>query len=339
MSDHSRKVELRQHPGARRGRARATPKGRQIDPAARDEVRLLLENRPRQRDLLIEYLHLIQDAHGALSAAHLAALAGEMRLSMAEVYEVATFYAHFDVVVDGEGPPAVTIRVCDSLSCELEGAQALLGALAAAADPQRVRVVRAPCMGRCDTAPVAEVGHHHVDHASVETVMAAADAGHVHPEIPDYEDYGAYIKGGGYQLLNGCLDGERKLADIIEALDQSGLRGLGGAGFPTGRKWQIVRGYDGPRLMAVNADEGEVGTFKDRHYLERSPHRFLEGVLIGAWAVEAQAVYIYLRDEYPAVREILTKEIAALARRVSWSTLRCIFAVAPALTSAVKSHR
>jgi formate dehydrogenase len=312
MSDHSRKVELRQHPGARRGRARATPKGRQIDPTARDEVRLLLENRPRQRDLLIEYLHLIQDAHGALSAAHLAALAGEMRLSMAEVYEVATFYAHFDVVVDGEGPPPVTIRVCDSLSCELEGAQALLGALAAAADPQRVRVVRAPCMGRCDTAPVAEVGHHHVDRASVETVMAAADAGHVHPEIPEYEDYGAYLNDGGYQLLNGCLDGERKLADVIEALDKSGLRGLGGAGFPTGRKWQIVRGYDGPRLMAVNADEGEVGTFKDRHYLERSPHRFLEGVLIGAWAVEAQAVYIYLRDEYPAVREILTKEIAAL---------------------------
>jgi formate dehydrogenase len=167
-------------------------------------------------------------------------------------------------------------------------------------------------MGRCDTAPVAEVGHHHVDHASVETVMAAANAGRVHPEIPDYEDYATYVKGGGYQLLNNCLDGTVKLADIIEALDESGLRGLGGAGFPTGRKWRIVRGYEGPRLMAVNADEGEVGTFKDRYYLERSPHRFLEGVLIAAWAVEAQAVYIYLRDEYPAVREILLKEIAAL---------------------------
>jgi formate dehydrogenase len=272
----------------------------------------LLENRPRQRDLLIEYLHLIQDAHGALSAAHLAALAEEMRLPMAEVYEVATFYAHFDVVVDGESPPAVTIRVCDSLSCELEGGQALLGALAAAADPERVRVVRAPCMGRCDTAPVAEVGHHHVDHASVETVMAAADAGHVHPEIPEYEDYSAYLADGGYQLLKNCFDGERKVEDIIAALDESGLRGLGGAGFPTGRKWQIVRGYQGPRLMAVNADEGEVGTFKDRHYLELNPHRFLEGVLIAAWAVEAQSVYIYLRDEYPAVREILLKEIAAL---------------------------
>ena len=312
MSQHSQKVKLRQHPGGRRGRARATPKGRQVDPLARDQVRALLENRPRQRDLLIEYLHLIQDAHGALSAAHLAALAEEMRLPMAEVYEVATFYAHFDVVVDGESPPAVTIRVCDSLSCELEGGQALLGALAAAADPERVRVVRAPCMGRCDTAPVAEVGHHHVDHASVETVMAAADAGHVHPEIPEYEDYSAYLADGGYQLLKNCCDGERKVEDIIAALDESGLRGLGGAGFPTGRKWQIVRGYEGPRLMAVNADEGEVGTFKDRHYLERNPHRFLEGVLIAAWAVEARSVYIYLRDEYPAVREILLKEIAAL---------------------------
>ena len=312
MSQHSQKVKLRQHPGGRRGRARATPKGRQVDPVARDQVRALLENRPRQRDLLIEHLHLIQDAHGALSAAHLAALAQELRLPMAEVYEVATFYAHFDVVADGESPPAVTIRVCDSLSCELEGGQALLGALAAAADPERVRVVRAPCMGRCDTAPVAEVGHHHVDHASVETVMAAADAGHVHPEIPEYEDYSAYLADGGYQLLKNCIDGERKVGDIIAALDASGLRGLGGAGFPTGRKWQIVRGYEGPRLMAVNADEGEVGTFKDRHYLERNPHRFLEGVLIAAWAVEAQSVYIYLRDEYPAVREILLKEIAAL---------------------------
>jgi len=312
MSEHSQKVTLRRHPGGKRGRARATPKGRQIDPVARDEVRALLENRPRQRDLLIEYLHLIQDAHGALSAAHLAALAEDMRLPMAEVYEVATFYAHFDVVVDGEAPPPVTIRVCDSLSCELEGAQALLGALATAADPRRVRVVRAPCMGRCDTAPVAEVGHHHVDHASVETVMAAADAGHVHPQIPEYEDYRAYVDDGGYQLLKSCLDGSRALDGIIEALDQSGLRGLGGAGFPTGRKWQIVRGYDGPRLMAVNADEGEVGTFKDRYYLERHPHRFLEGVLVAAWAVEAEAVYIYLRDEYPAVRAILLKEIAAL---------------------------
>jgi len=272
----------------------------------------LLKDQPRQRDLLIEYLHLIQDAHGALSAAHLAALAEEMRLPMSEVYEVATFYAHFDVGVDGDSLPTVTVRVCDSLSCELQGAQDLLKGLTEAADSQRVRVVRAPCMGRCDTAPVAEVGHYHVDHASVETVMAAADAGHVHPEIPGYEDYSAYLKDGGYKLLESCLNGERALDDVVDALDTSGLRGLGGAGFPTGRKWKIVRGYEGPRLMAVNADEGEVGTFKDRYYLERSPHRFLEGVLIAAWAVEAQAVYIYLRDEYPAVREILLAEIPLL---------------------------
>jgi formate dehydrogenase len=312
MSEHSQQVKRRRHPGSKRGRARATPKGRQVDQAARDAVCALLGDQPRQRDLLIEYLHLIQDAHGALSAPHLAALAEEMRLPMSEVYEVATFYAHFDVAVDGDTLAPVTIRVCDSLSCELQGAQTLLGALAAAADPKRVRVVRAPCMGRCDTAPVAEVGHRHVDHASVETVMAAADAGHVHAEIPSYEDYAAYKKDGGYNLLRSCLDGERAFDEIVDALDKSGLRGLGGAGFPTGRKWKIVRAYEGPRLMAVNADEGEVGTFKDRHYLERSPHRFLEGVLIAAWAVEAQATYIYLRDEYPAVREILLEEIARL---------------------------
>jgi formate dehydrogenase len=194
----------------------------------------------------------------------------------------------------------------------MAGAQALLGALSGSVDPARVRVVRAPCMGRCDTAPVAEVGHHHVDRASLETVMAATNAGHVHPVTPDYRDYDAYVEDDGYRLLRACLDGTRTFDDIVGALDGSGLRGLGGAGFPTGRKWQIVRGYEGPRLMAVNADEGEVGTFKDRYYLERDPHRFLEGVLIAAWAVEAEAVYIYLRDEYPAVRELLMKEIDRL---------------------------
>ncbi len=312
MSENKQTVKRRRHPGGKRGRSRPVPKGRQVDPIARDEIRALLADRPRQRDLLIEYLHLIQDRYGSISAARLAALAEEMRLAMAEVYEVATFYAHFDVVTDGETLPPITIRVCDSLSCELAGAQALLGALSGAADTKRVRVVRAPCMGRCDTAPVAEVGHHHVDHASVESVMAAADAGHLHPEIPGYEDHAAYVADGGYRLLRECLDGTAALDAIVEALDKAGLRGLGGAGFPTGRKWQIVRGFEGPRLMAVNADEGEPGTFKDRYYLERSPHRFLEGMLIGAWAVEAQAVYIYLRDEYPAVREILLKELARI---------------------------
>lgn len=313
MSEHAQKVKTRSHPGAKRGHARARPKGRQVDPAACEAIRALLENRPRQRDLLIEYLHLIQDHYGSLSAAHLAALAQEMRLPMAEVYEVATFYAHFDVVAEGQTPPPpITIRVCDSLSCELVGAQALLGALAEAVDPAQVRVVRAPCMGRCDTAPVAEVGHHHVDHASVETVLAAANAGHVHAEIPGFIDYDAYVEDGGYRLLRSCLEGTRDVDAIVAALDESGLRGLGGAGFPTARKWQIVRSYEGPRLMAVNADEGEVGTFKDRYYLERDPHRFLEGVLVAAWAVQAEAVYIYLRDEYPAVRQILLEEIARI---------------------------
>jgi formate dehydrogenase len=313
MSGNHQEVQIRHHPGAGRGRAKGTPKGRQVDVDALEEVRALLAGRSRQRDLLIEHLHLIQDHYRCLSAEHLTALAQEMRLPMSEVYEVATFYAHFDVVREGEAPPpAITVRVCDSLSCELAGAKALLGALAEGADSEHIRVVRAPCMGRCDTAPVAEVGHHHVDHASADTVLAAAAAGRVHAEVPDYKDHDAYLAEGGYALLGACLAEERRVDDIIDAIDESGLRGLGGAGFPTGRKWQIVRGYPGPRLMAVNADEGEPGTFKDRYYLERDPHRFLEGVLIAAWAVEAEAVYIYLRDEYPAIREILTTEIAKI---------------------------
>ena len=310
MAGERKQPRKRRHPGSGRGHGRAQPKGRQVDPDAADEIRALLGDRPRQRDLLIEYLHLIQDRHHCLSAAHLAALAEEMRLSMAEVYETATFYAHFDVVKEGETPPpALTIRVCDSLSCEMMGAQALLKALQGEAG-ENFRVLRAPCMGRCDTAPVAEVGHHHVDHASAESVLAAAGEGCTHPVIPDYRAFDAYASDGGYALLRACTGGERDFESVAKALDDSGLRGLGGAGFPTGRKWRIVRGYPGPRLMAVNADEGEPGTFKDRYYLERDPHRFLEGVLIAAWAVECEAVYIYLRDEYPAAREILLKEIA-----------------------------
>jgi formate dehydrogenase len=310
MAGERKQPRKRRHPGSGRGHGRAQPKGRQVDPDAADEIRALLGDRPRQRDLLIEYLHLIQDRHHCLSAAHLAALAEEMRLSMAEVYETATFYAHFDVVKEGETPPpALTIRVCDSLSCEMMGAQALLKALQGEAG-ENFRVLRAPCMGRCDTAPVAEVGHHHVDHASAESVLAAAGEGCTHPVIPDYRAFDAYTSDRGYALLRACTGGERDFESVTKALDDSGLRGLGGAGFPTGRKWRIVRGYPGPRLMAVNADEGEPGTFKDRYYLERDPHRFLEGVLIAAWAVECEAVYIYLRDEYPAAREILLKEIA-----------------------------
>ena len=296
-----------------RRKTRPIPKGRQVDPAALDRVRALLGGAPRQRDLLIEYLHLIQDAFGHLSAAHLAALAQEMKLAQTEVYEVATFYAHFDVVKEGETPPpALTVRVCDSLSCMIAGADSLIDSLAAGADPAAVRIVRAPCMGRCEAAPVAEVGHNHVVEATVETIEAAIRAGHTHPEIPPYQDLAAYREQGGYTLLQDCLNGRHTPDGIIEILSDAGLRGLGGAGFPTGQKWRFVRAEAGPRLMAVNADEGEPGTIKDRFYMEIEPHKVLEGTLVAAWAVEAEAVYFYLRDEYPHIREILLAEIAAL---------------------------
>ena len=305
----------RLHPGAGRRQAVPHPKGRQLDPAALREVQALLGGRSRQRDLLIEHLHLIQDKHGCLSAAHLAALAHEMKLALTEVYEVATFYAHFDVVLeDDTRPPALTIRVCDSLTCEmLGGAQLLAGLKAGLGD--KVRVVRAPCMGRCEKAPVAEVGHYHLDNATVDSVAAAAAGGHTHPAIPAYEALDAYQAGGGYQLLRDCRAGKRTADELIAIMESSGLRGLGGAGFPSGRKWRFVRQEAAPRLMAINADEGEPGTIKDRIYLEAQPHRFLEGMLVAAWVVEATDVYIYLRDEYPAVREILLTEIAALEQQ------------------------
>ena len=300
---------------ARTGRrkARPTPKGRQVDPAALERVRALLGDAPRRRDLLIEHLHVIQDACGHLSTAHLAALAQEMKLAQAEVYEVATFYAHFDVVREGDiPPPALTVRVCDSLSCMLAGADSLIDSLAAGGDPNAVRIVRAPCMGRCESAPVAEVGHNHIVGASAKRIEEAIRAGQTHPEIPPYRDLAAYREQGGYALLQDCLNGRHTPDGIIEILSDAGLRGLGGAGFPTGQKWRFVRAEAGPRLMAVNADEGEPGTFKDRFYLETEPHRVLEGMLVAAWAVEAGAVYFYLRDEYPHIREILRTEIAAL---------------------------
>jgi NADH:ubiquinone oxidoreductase subunit F (NADH-binding)/NADH:ubiquinone oxidoreductase subunit E len=302
------------HPGSGRRRGAATPKGRQIDPAALEEIQMLLSHRPRQRDLLIEHLHLIQDRYGCLKAAHLAALAHEMRLSLTEVYEVATFYAHFDVVLEGESPPPpLTIRVCDSLTCELMGAQKLLGELKSRAGAN-VRVVRAPCVGRCDLAPTAEVGHHFVDHASAASVMKAVADGETHEQRPAIESLEAYRAGGGYKLLAECQDGARKPDDLIALMESAGLRGLGGAGFPSGRKWRFVRQEPGPRLMAINADEGEPGTFKDRFYLEQSPHRILEGMLIAAWVVEAADVYFYLRDEYPGIRAVLESEIARIEK-------------------------
>jgi formate dehydrogenase len=300
------------HPGSGRRRAPAHPNGRQVDPEALAEIRSLLAERPRQRDLLIEHLHLLQDTFGCLHARHLAALAAEMRLALVEVYEVASFYAHFDIVMDGEAaPPPITVRVCDSLTCELFGARELLVEL-----PKRlgsnVRVVRAPCMGGCHNAPVAAVGHALHEHASVGSIVDLVRSGGTEPHVPSYIDLEAYRAAGGYSLLMDCLDGRRDVESILEPLEASSLRGLGGAGFPTGRKWRFVRAEPGPRLMAVNADEGEPGTFKDRFYLETDPHRFLEGMLVGAWAVEAKAVYVYLRDEYPQCREILRREIAAL---------------------------
>lgn len=297
-----------------KGKGRKHTKGRQYTDAALAEVQALLGDSPRNRDLLIEFLHLIQDAHGHLSAAHLRALAEEMRLSMAEVYEVATFYAHFDVVKEDEvAPPALTIRVCDSLSCELAGAQALKSALEDGLDASQVRVLRAPCMGRCDTAPTLELGHNHIDHATVEKVEAAIAAQETHAHMPNYEACEDYKKSGGYDTLLKLRDGG-DWEDVQATIKESGLRGLGGAGFPSGTKWGFVRGNAGPRYLAVNGDEGEPGTFKDRYYLERTPHLFLEGMLIAAWAVEADRCYIYMRDEYPAVLEILRREISALEK-------------------------
>jgi formate dehydrogenase len=297
---------------------RATPKGRVVDPGARDEIATLLGDVPRRRDLLIEYLHKVQDRFGCLSAAHLAALAAELKMAMAEVYEVATFYHHFDVIKEGEAPPPpLTVRVCDSIACELAGAHELLNAL-----PGRlgigVRVLHAPCVGRCETAPVAVVGQNPVPQATTETVAAAVRDRITRHDVsnvaitPGHLDYGAYRAAGGYALAASCHRGERTRDDVITVMEDSGLRGLGGAGFPAGRKWKIVAGEPAPRLMAINIDEGEPGTFKDRFYLERDPHRFLEGAVVAAWAVGIDEVYVYLRDEYHGCRAILEREIAAL---------------------------
>jgi formate dehydrogenase beta subunit len=312
MSTASSEPQRAIHPGAGRRKGRNFPKGRQVDPVALGEIEALLGSRSRQRDLLIEHLHLVQDEYGCLHARHLAALAELMKLALVEVYEVASFYAHFDIVMDGEAaPPPLTVRVCDSLTCSLLGADKLLAEL-----PQHlgqgVRVVRAPCMGGCHNAPVTAIGHALHERATIDSVTKAVASGATHPHLPEYIGFDAYRAGSGYRLLDECLGGKRDVESVIKALEDSGLRGLGGAGFPTGRKWRFVRQENGPRLMAINADEGEPGTFKDRHYLETDPHRVLEGMLIGAWAVEAADVYFYLRDEYPQCREILATEIAKL---------------------------
>jgi formate dehydrogenase len=306
------KVRKFEHPGRGRKRARSVPKGRQVDPRALAAVQALLGDARRDRHLLIEYLHRIQDAHGQISAAHLGALAELMGLAFAEVFETATFYAHFDVVKEGaERIPALTVRVCDSLTCAMFGADRLLSALPHELG-DNVRVVRAPCVGLCDHAPAAEVGHNFVKRATVESVKSTVAHGDRHPHVPDYVDYDTYRAGGGYQTLERLRSGALAIEEVLKILDDGALKGLGGAGFPTGRKWRSVRGEPGPRLMAVNADEGEPGTFKDQYFLNTDPHRFLEGTLIGAHVVEASDIYIYVRDEYPISRQILANEVAKL---------------------------
>jgi len=292
----------------------ARPKGRQVDPKALEEIRALLADSPRRRDLLVEYLHRIQDRYGHLSAAHLAALAAELKMAQAEVYEVATFYHHFDVVKEGEAPPpALTVRVCESLSCEMAGAKDLLARLPGLLGGE-VRVVAAPCVGRCESAPVAVVHQNPVGHATLEKVRDAVARKATNCPQPKYLGYAAYRKAGGYRLITDCLAGRHTREAVTASMDDAGLRGLGGAGFPAGRKWKIVAQERAPRLMAVNIDEGEPGTFKDRWYLERDPHRFIEGMLVAAWCAGVGEIYVYLRDEYAGCRALLERELAALKR-------------------------
>lgn len=295
-----------------RERKRQAPKGRQIDPVALGELQALLGNAPRRRDLLIEHLHRINDRYGALSTAHLAALAQELRMAQTEVFEVASFYHHFTIVRAGDAwPAALTVRVCEGIACELAGAQDLLAKLPALLGSE-VNIIPAPCIGRCEQAPAVAVGQFPVTHATVERVQQAVAARQITHQQEPQIDLATYLASGGYQLLQACVAGEKSAAQIITELESANLRGLGGAGFPAGRKWRIVRNEPGPRLMAVNIDEGEPGTFKDRTCLERDPHRFLEGMLIAAWAVGIDEIYLYLRDEYHGIRGLLTRELDKL---------------------------
>jgi len=297
-------------------RQKSQLKGRQADETSLQEVRALLlldsEVLKQRRDLLIEQLHKINDTFRGLHERHLVALAKLMNISMAEVYEVATFYHHFEVIREGEQAPQFTLRVCDGLSCEMAGAATLLNNLKASLGTSKIKVVPAPCVGRCEQAPVAVVHQHEIGRASVEKVLAAVQAEAIYPEVPDYIDLNAYRADGGYALLQSLSSGMQNTEAVMKAMEDSGLRGLGGAGFPAGRKWRIVSEQAAPRLMAVNIDEGEPGTFKDRTYLERDPHRFLEGMLVAAHVVGIDAIYIYLRDEYHACRQVLEAELQKL---------------------------
>ena len=323
-------------------RRKAKLKGRQPEDAALKEVRALLGEKPadgHRRDLLIEHLHLLNDAYRGLHERHLVALSKEMNIPMAEVFEVATFYHHFEVLSDGKSAPDLTIRVCDGLSCEMQGGAGLLERLPSLLGNPAIKVIPAPCLGRCEQAPVAVVHQHPVSHATTETVLALVNSGAAlhpladatthfessshasrsvspHPHAvqvaPGYAGYATYRANGGYALAAAVVNSERDPETVICTMEDSGLRGLGGAGFPAGRKWRIVRDQPSPKLMAVNIDEGEPGTFKDRTYLERDPHRFLEGMLVAAQVVGIEAIYIYLRDEYHGCRAILEHELALL---------------------------
>ena len=291
---------------------RSGPKGHAVNLPALEEVQSLLGAESRQRDLLIEHLHKIQDQYQHISSKHLVALAHEMNLSPAEVFEVASFYHHFDVVKEGQtAPPSLTVRVCESVSCEMAGAHKLITALEEGLS-DKVRVQKVPCVGRCQHAPVAVVGQNPIHQATADSVTTAIENNDIKDSMTDYISMENYKADGGYQTLKKVLEGKMSTESIMKKMEDSGLRGLGGAGFPAGRKWRIVNSFAAPRMMAVNIDEGEPGTFKDRHYLEQDPHRFLEGMMIAALTVDCEAIYVYLRDEYAGCREILTKEIANL---------------------------
>ncbi len=307
-------IKLKQ--SKRRKRKRGEPKGRQVSDTALSEIRDLLGDRPRRRDLLLEHLHLIQDRYGHIAFDHCVALAQEMKISTSEVYEVATFYHHFDLVGDGQTPPPpLTVRVCDSISCQMNGCEALIETLEKNLNADEVRIQRVPCVGRCEQAPVAVVGTNPITTATSENVLTAIEQKSTKiPAITTHISYAVYKQKGGYQLLKALHDGICDTESVIQALDDSGLRGLGGAGFPSGRKWRIVKEQPAPRYLAINIDEGEPGTFKDRYYLELDPHRFFEGMLIASFVVGLDAIYIYLRDEYAGVREMLTKELELLQK-------------------------
>ena len=298
----------------KRNKMRGEKRGRRVDLDALDQIRELIAPLPLRRDLLIEYLHLIQDKYGYISAAHITALASEMKLATTEVYEVATFYHHFDVIKENQSPPeSLTVRVCDSISCEMNDAETLIRELQNFYKKD-VRIQRVPCVGRCAEAPIAVVGKNPISHANLETVCETVDKGEIEASVSEYITYDKYVNSGGYELLKRSFDSSDSAEKIISIMKDSGLRGLGGAGFPAGQKWEIVKSYAGPRILAVNIDEGEPGTFKDRYFLEKDPHRFIEGALIAAQVVGIDEIYIYLRDEYQGCYTILLHELDELKK-------------------------